>query len=166
MSTLKWSQALSVDCLEMDTTHREFVDLLAVVEAAADAQLLQAWSTLLSHTEQHFAQEDAWMRSAGFAAKNCHSGQHEVVLQVMREVQRQAQSGQIEPIRQLSYELAHWFPQHAQHMDGALASHLQDIGFDTVRGSLPDSKRLPEQEIRGCGGASCTPQHEAHSTSA
>src|SRR5450631_633677 len=160
MSTLEWSQALSVDCEELDATHREFVARLANVEAAADDELQATWAALLSHTTQHFAQEDAWMRSAGFAAKNCHTGQHEVVLHVMREVQREADPGQLVLIRQLTHELVHWFPQHAQHMDAALAEHLRSIGFDMARGTLPEPDRLPAQEIQGCGRASCSPRSD------
>jgi hypothetical protein len=51
MSTLQWSGALSLDLPVMDDTHREFVDLLAAVEAVPDDQLAAAWRTLIDHPD-------------------------------------------------------------------------------------------------------------------
>ena len=51
----EWSDALNLDLPLMDDTHREFVDLLAAVDQASDAELLPRWRTLVEHTEQHFA---------------------------------------------------------------------------------------------------------------
>ena len=80
MPVLEWSEALALDLPQMDDTHREFVDLLAAVDAADDATLLPAWRLLIEHTEVHFGQEDRWMRETRFASGNCHSVQHQVVL--------------------------------------------------------------------------------------
>lgn len=85
MATLEWSEALVLNVPIMDETHREFVDLLTEVENAADEALLPLWQALISHTEAHFGQEDRWMQATGFAADNCHSTQHKVVLDIMRE---------------------------------------------------------------------------------
>ena len=54
MAHLEWSDALNLDLPLMDDTHREFVDLLAGVDQASDAELLPRWRTLVEHTEQHF----------------------------------------------------------------------------------------------------------------
>src|SRR5512147_1062087 len=70
MSVLEWSDALALDLPQMDDTHREFVDLLAAVDAAGDDRLLPAWQVLLDHTEVHFGQEDRWMRETRFASGN------------------------------------------------------------------------------------------------
>src|SRR5690606_19822124 len=93
MAQLEWSDALALDLPLMDDTHREFVDLLAAVERADDAHLLSAWYALVEHTDNHFSLEDAWMASTRFASGNCHSMQHKVVLQVMREGAMRAQQG-------------------------------------------------------------------------
>ena len=85
MAHLEWSDALSLDLPLMDDTHREFVDLLASVQRSPDDQLPHAWQKLIDHTDEHFGQEDRWMLATRFAAANCHSMQHKVVLQVMRE---------------------------------------------------------------------------------
>jgi len=156
VAQLEWSDALALDLDLMDDTHREFVDLLAVVDGADDTQLLTAWQALVEHTEQHFGQEDAWMASTRFASGNCHSTQHRVVLQVMREGTALAQQGDLQVLRVMASELALWFPQHAQSMDAALALHLRRVGFDPLTGVVHAPQALPGDLIHGCGGSTCS----------
>ena len=164
MAQLEWSDALNLDLPLMDDTHREFVDLLAAVEQADDTQLLANWRVLVDHTDQHFGQEDAWMLSTRFASGNCHSMQHKVVLQVMREGIALAENGDLKAIRVMASELALWFPQHAQSMDAALALHLRRVGFDPATGVVNAPQALPSDLIQGCGGSTCSdPSEDLHS---
>lgn len=130
MSALVWSEDLMLSMPELDTIHQEFVALLAQAQTASDADLVPIWQTLVAHTEAHFALEDRWMVASGFPADNCHSRQHAVVLQVLREGAQQGSQGHVAPIRQMAHELSIWFPHHAQTMDAALTQHLQARGFD------------------------------------
>lgn len=161
MPALEWSEALSLDLPLMDDTHREFVDLLGAVERAADDAVIPAWRTLVEHTQVHFDQEDRWMRETRFAAGNCHTVQHKVVLDVMREGLTRAEGGDIELLRLMAGELAQWFPQHAQSMDAGLALHLRRCGHDPATGAVLHPDALPSAEISGCGSASCTPHEPA-----
>ncbi|MDD2175812.1 hemerythrin [Acidovorax sp. D2M1] len=156
MAHLEWSDALNLDLPLMDDTHREFVDLLAAVDQAGDADLLSRWRTLVEHTEQHFGQEDDWMSSTRFASGNCHSMQHKVVLQVMREGTARAEQGDLQVLRVMASELALWFPQHAQSMDASLALHLRRVGFDPATGVVHAPGALPGALIHGCGGTTCS----------
>lgn len=156
MPNLQWSDALALNLPVMDDTHREFVELLAWVETAGDETLLAHWRTLVEHTDDHFGREDQWMQATRFSSTNCHSVQHKVVLQVMREGIALAESGDLSAIRQMARELAIWFPQHAQSMDAALALHLRGIGFDPLTGTVATPEALPAGIIHGCGGASCS----------
>jgi hemerythrin-like metal-binding protein len=157
MSTLEWSEALALELPAMDDTHREFVELLAAVEGADDARLRATWDALTTHTEAHFGQEDRWMHDTGFSSSNCHTTQHLVVLQVMREGVRRGATGQLDVIRQMAHELAGWFPQHAQSMDAALALHLRSVGFDFAAGGATLPQALPTDAIQGCGSGACSP---------
>ena len=156
MAFLEWSDALSLDLPLMDDTHREFVDLLALAQQADDSDLPGAWRALIEHTDAHFAQEDRWMLSTRFAASNCHTMQHKVVLQVMREGAAQAAAGEFDALRVMTSELAAWFPKHAQSMDAALALHLRRAGFDPVSGIVNRPEALPLALIQGCASASCS----------
>ena len=96
------------------------------------------------------------MQATRFAASNCHSMQHQMVLQVMREGHKRGQAGDLPLVRQMAAELAIWFPQHAQSMDAALALHLRGIGFDPVTGVVHMPQAMPSEAIHGCGGATCS----------
>jgi hemerythrin-like metal-binding protein len=99
MSTLQWSDSLVLGLPFMDDTHHEFVDLLATVVQAPDDDLLAAWQTLIDHTDEHFGREDQWMRDTRFSSSNCHSTQHNVILQVMREGEKRGQAGEFGVVR-------------------------------------------------------------------
>jgi hemerythrin-like metal-binding protein len=155
MPALPWSEGLALGLSFMDDTHKEFVDLLARAEEADDAALPAAWQELVDHTADHFGREDEWMVSTGFSSTNCHSTQHLVVLQVLREGLAQANAGNVAPARQMIRELAVWFPQHAQTMDAALALHLRGVGYDPESGEVLEPGALPAEQIHGCGGSTC-----------
>ena len=155
MPNLNWSADLALDLPAMDDTHREFVDLLAVTEAAGDDTLLDRWAELIDHTDAHFGREDAWMQATRFAASNCHSMQHQMVLQVMREGLKHGRDGHLPLVRQMVRELGTWFPQHALSMDAALAAHLHNVGFDPATHTMARPDALPEELIHGCGGTTC-----------
>lgn len=157
MHTMEWSAALALELPEMDRTHQEFAELLAVVQRAPDAAITAAWTDLIAHTAQHFAQEDRWMRDTRFASSNCHSTQHEVVLRVMHEGELAGQAGAHSVVRRMAGELATWFLQHTQTMDAALALHLRRVGYDLSTGDVMTPSALPAKEIRGCGSAECSP---------
>jgi hemerythrin-like metal-binding protein len=152
---LEWSDALALNLPEMDDTHHEFVTLLAMVVQSADASLLAAWDALITHTEDHFGREDAWMQDTGFSSSNCHATQHKVILQVMHEGAHHGKTGDLAVIRQMAYELGVWFPQHAQSMDAALALHLRNVGYDANTGLVTMPQALPRETMHGCGGATC-----------
>lgn len=163
---LVWSDTLSLSMPVMDTVHQEFVDLLAIVQAAADDALLPAWQTLIDHTDEHFAREDRWMEATGFAPGNCHSTQHAVVLKVLREGAQRGAQGDLAPIRQMAHELTLWFPHHAQNMDAGLALHLKSVGYDPETGELSSPQALPQEAITGCGTHACSDQAPVESTAA
>jgi hemerythrin-like metal-binding protein len=157
MTTLQWSDSFTLDIPFMDDTHREFIDLLATVVTAPDAELLPAWKILIDHTDAHFGREDQWMLDTRFAATNCHSTQHKIILQVLREGDVRGLAGELDVVRQMASELGIWFPQHAHSMDTALANHLRNVGYDAATGLIHSPQALPTEEIHGCAGESCSP---------
>lgn len=163
MTVLQWSEALALELPAMDQTHQEFVKLLAHTVQADDATVLNHWKTLIEHTDAHFAQEDRWMAQTRFSSSNCHTTQHHVVLQVMREGLQRGQAGDLALVRQMADELGIWFPQHAQTMDAALALHLRRVGYDPATGQVHMPEALPSDEIHGCAGA-CDATAPAHPT--
>src|SRR5574343_1779241 len=120
MTTLAWTDNLVLNQPQLDTTHQEFIELLNAFGAALDAgeDALPAYHALLAHTEAHFAMEEDWMARCGFEPQNCHSSQHAMVLNVMREALRYANELKDGlPLTIIRDELGKWFPQHAEMMD-------------------------------------------------
>ena len=157
MPALQWSEHLALGLPVMDDTHEEFVDLLAQVVNASDSDLLPLWAELVTHTDDHFAREDRWMKDTGFSSTNCHTTQHQVVLQVMREGEKRADMA---IVRQMADELGIWFPQHAQAMDAALALHLRGVGYDEKTGVVNMPQELPTEKIEGCHSEPCRSHEE------
>jgi hemerythrin-like metal-binding protein len=154
IATVKWSDELRLDLDFMDDTHREFVDLLAAIEVASDDHVADCFAAMIEHTDDHFGAEDRWMKETHFSSSNCHTMQHSVILQVLREgLRRGREDGDLVLLRDLAKELGIWFTQHAQSMDAALALHLRGVGYDAATGQVTHPEALPQHEISGCGGS-------------
>jgi hemerythrin-like metal-binding protein len=125
MNTVEWSDQWLLNFEPMDALHHAFVDLLARAQKAPDTQLPQAWEAVVSHTQQHFGREDAWMRKTRFSSADSHRLQHRVVLNLLREGLAMARAGQMGPVRAMACELARWFAKHAQTQDAALVLHMR-----------------------------------------
>ena len=153
---LPWSEDLHTGDARMDETHEEFVTMLATLRALPCEQHLEPFRDLVRHTVAHFEQEDRWMVATGFAADNCHSGQHRSILDTMRAVETHYLQGDQEIIGRMADALAEWFPVHAKTMDAGLALHLQSLQFDTRTESMPDPDRVRPATMSGCGSMSCS----------
>ena len=160
MTALSWSEALALKQPRMDQTHREFVDLLQELATAFEAgatDVMARLDELHEHTVAHFAQEERWMADIGFALENCHAGQHQQVLHVLREVKRVVSDG-TDPtvVGVLVEELGKWFVGHAQMMDGALADTMLARGYDPETGRQVNPLPADTPPMTGCGGNSCS----------
>ena len=130
---LQWSPQHELGVLRMDTTHREFVDLLNTLHDAPDEEMLAALDALLEHTVEHFAQENRWMELLAFGPAHCHLPEHDGILQVGREVRGMVLDKKYELGRVLARELAPWFVNHAATMDNMLATFIRARGYDPDR---------------------------------
>ncbi len=131
MSALTWTDALRLQHDALDDTHEEFVALLNGLELAlAGGDAAASLAALVAHTEAHFAMEEGWMAELGFEPDNCHSRQHRMVLELMREVARR-QGAEPELLPRLVPALAEWFPQHAAMMDAALVDVMRQAAAGT-----------------------------------
>ena len=159
--TLTWKPEFVLNQPQVDATHREFVDLVACLDESQGelppAALVDRFKRLVEHTIEHFGQEDRWMAATGFTPDNCHARQHKMVLDVMHEVLKLAETeGHLEPLRRIVQELEQWFPQHADMMDAALVFHMSEVGFDPAH---PEAFQPKVAEgvtsISSCGSSSC-----------
>ena len=120
-STMQWHDGLLLGYQPMDQVHEEFVQCVAALLQAPDAQLPEHMASLLKHARHHFGEEDRWMEETQFPARECHIDEHAQVMHSIVQVQQLLAQGQVEVCRRLARELASWFPGHADYLDSALA---------------------------------------------
>ena len=158
MAPLTWSNDLHTGDSRMDETHEEFVTMLNQLLSTPQDQQLPLYKAFLSHTVEHFAQEDRWMLATGFSADNCHAGQHATILETMRAVEVHYEGGDNEIITRLAEALTEWFPGHANSMDAGLAQHLKSVNFDSVTETLADPSVIQNVTLSGCGSVNFSGQ--------
>ena len=151
----QWSDALLTGDARMDDTHHEFAQQLDALLATPQADQLPLYQAFVAHTVAHFAQEDRWMLATGFTASNCHTDQHNMILETMQAVVQHYQKGETDIINRMGEALAEWFGQHAQSMDAGLAQHLKSVGFDSATETLADPATIRNVTVSGCGSVSC-----------
>ena len=120
-----WTDQFLLGYGPMDTTHREFVDLVGALLAAPDAELARHLDLFADHAERHFGEEREWMLATAFPAAQCHIDEHDAVLKSVAEVRGLLAGGDhAATCRALARELARWFPGHADYMDAALSQWM------------------------------------------
>ncbi len=111
---------------EMDAVHREFVELVNRLECADRTEFAALFGQLVDHTQTHFDNENALMRSSGFPAIREHMDEHQRVLGELRRINERVQRGSTLMAKAYVREqLPAWFDLHAVTMDSALAAHLK-----------------------------------------
>lgn len=108
----------------MDRVHEEFHELLTALRAAPKERGVDALLALITHTQDHFAQEDAWMLEHDYPIRDCHIQEHADVLASLVEVYERLCRSDDRALTRLVDALEVWFPGHVQHLDSALAQWM------------------------------------------
>jgi hemerythrin len=123
-----WSPRLSLQHPEIDATHQEFVTLCAALSDKESSILyLERLDALIEHSIAHFEQENTWMRDLSFPPAGCHQREHDTVLELMQEVRRLIENGEIDLEERLATELPLWFEHHVETMDNMLAQFMRSL---------------------------------------
>jgi hemerythrin len=121
---MTWLDSYTLGNTQIDTTHREFVEIVNAL-LAADASSFDAHlDTFAVHATRHFAEEDRLMAESGYTNAKCHVDEHRAVLTSVREVQALPDERRFEAGHRLAIELARWFPGHLDAMDRGVADWL------------------------------------------
>ncbi|HUN92427.1 MAG TPA: hemerythrin domain-containing protein [Burkholderiaceae bacterium] len=120
----------------MDDLHEEFRDLLVALASPDASDYGLALVAMHEHLLRHCAAEEAWMRENEFPAYDCHKREHDMLLEVVSEVRRRYDAGDNEIVTRLATELPHWFEEHANTMDAALAFFLKERAGPPVAGEV------------------------------
>jgi len=124
-NAMAWNDSFLVGLPAMDATHREFVECVAALQGASEAELANRLENFARHAVAHFGQEQQWMDSTAFPAAQCHADEHAAVLASVRQVQALlAQGADPQVARDLTQALVEWFPGHADYMDASLSQWM------------------------------------------
>lgn len=116
----------SLGLASMDATHQEFLERLAVLARAGDADFPRLFQELVDHTRMHFAEEGRLMRLDAFPALGEHEGEHQRLLGDLLQFNRGVKRGRLTLARAyVRSGLPEWFELHLATMDSALAAHLK-----------------------------------------
>ncbi|MEN8171010.1 MAG: bacteriohemerythrin [Pseudomonadota bacterium] len=128
VSSIKWTDALSVGLDEMDNDHRELLDLLHRSQQAVANSDESECSTILEQvqkfTQIHFRREEVVMAACGYPGLDNHRQVHELLLSQVEKMQSQLELGELN-IDELAGFLARWWVEHIQGMDRAFAQQCQ-----------------------------------------
>lgn len=127
----RFEQRYRLGVMEMDSTHREFVDLVNHMSDATKEAFIPLFAELLAHTQSHFETENAMMRASGFPAMREHLDEHQRVLGDLRRFSQRVATGNTRLGRAyVTQQLPGWFDLHAKTMDSALAAHINHLQPD------------------------------------
>jgi hemerythrin-like metal-binding protein len=124
-----WDDARhTIGMAEFDDTHREFIALVAALNAASSAEFPALFQALVAHTREHFIAEGKLMRESKYRGLPEHEGEHHRVLGEMQQLNRSLKRGHLPLVRAYVKEgLMDWFDTHVAMMDAALAMHLKRL---------------------------------------
>lgn len=131
---MEWKSNYELGHAPMDDTHRDFVSLVARLASVDGSAALPVLDELIEHTIEHFEQENRWMKECGFPPIHCHTGEHDRVLQSLKDMRPTIEA---DPgvAKILAKELEPWFAQHASTMDDALAFFMRQVNYVPTAGS-------------------------------
>lgn len=129
MKKLVWSPQMALGIPAMDDSHQEFVEQLAHLMNASDAEFSAGLATLIARIERDFREEEELMEEIDFPGLHSHREQHARVLSALHHVIPDVMQGNCAPARKAIELLPQWFQFHLSTMDTALAVALDMIGL-------------------------------------
>ena len=126
MPLLEWKDRYALGIADVDHEHRQLIALLNAlyerIEAGdADTSVSGFFGDLYAEIAAHFALEERIMRERGYAAYEPHKADHERLLDQIRDIMDDYESGHDRGYRQrLGPQLDLWFTRHFQTMDAPL----------------------------------------------
>ena len=125
MGLLHWEKRYSVGIEAVDHEHRELVELINRLHEQAKAQgskmaVLGFFGDLYKAISAHFALEERFMREKGYDQLRVHKGDHERLLDEIRDIMEDYEVNDLFEERLLAQRLDAWFSRHFETHDARL----------------------------------------------
>lgn len=125
MGLLHWEKRYSVGIEAVDHEHRELVELINRLHEQAKAQgskvaVLGFFGDLYKAISAHFALEERFMREKSYDQLRQHKGDHERLLDEIRDIMEDYEVNDLFEERLLAQRLDAWFSRHFESHDARL----------------------------------------------
>jgi len=114
--------------VQMDTLHKEFLDIYNSVDTNSGESILAKSKELLEHSRKHFFEEETLMEKYNYPTIREHKDEHYKVLAEMEYFIKNAHSLFGKKMLKAYYveKLPEWFDLHLTSMDSDLVYHLNN----------------------------------------
>ncbi len=117
---------LRLNIPSMDTTHKEFLEILERVKAADTRDFLSLFNTLIEHTQEHFAFEEDMMQRYNFYGRQEHMDEHANLLGEMHYFYKKAKRIPVLGRSYINDYALEKFTRHIINIDSQLAMFLKE----------------------------------------
>lgn len=129
MAPIEWKPEYSVGDSAIDHEHRELVDLVntaaaTLLDGRSDLDTDRAFGDLFRAISAHFALEEQQMRQAGYDQIAPHKGDHERLLDALRDIMDADRGDPEATAGRLTEALEAWFTEHFRSHDARLHRRL------------------------------------------
>ena len=129
MTPIEWRDEFSVGVPSVDHEHRELIDLINSLSDRASRsrsreEVVAVLGEIYAQIAAHFALEEKIMRTAGYGGLLEHKGEHEQLLDDLRDIMdRVEDDGSYDDVR-MTGDLEAWFTVHFKTQDARLHGAL------------------------------------------
>jgi hemerythrin len=125
MSLIEWKEDFSVGVASVDLEHRQMIDLIndlhdLVDENASEEEVSTMLGEIFAQISAHFALEEKFMRESRYPHLPEHKGDHEKLLDELRDIMDRVEDDGAYDETALSAELSDWFTNHFRTHDALL----------------------------------------------
>lgn len=129
MALLQWNDKFSVGVEAVDHEHKELIDLINKLHdelSASGSRMTSSlfFGDLLRAISAHFALEERFMRDNNYDQLQQHKGDHERLLDEIRDIMDDFEDDQEIGSAELSNRLNAWFSRHFETHDARLHKAL------------------------------------------
>lgn len=125
MSLIEWKNEFSVGVASVDLEHRQMIDLIndlhgLVGDNASEEEVSTMLGEIFAQISAHFALEEKFMRETRYPHFPEHKGDHEALLDELRDIMDRVEDDGRYDETALSDELGDWFTNHFRTHDALL----------------------------------------------
>ena len=126
---IEWKKEFELGVPEIDSEHRELIELINSTYAALQAQrgssnIMAFLGEIFAKISAHFALEESIMRKYRYDGYLEHKHEHERLLDDIRDIMDDYEDGVMPSEDELSRRLTDWFSEHFRTQDARLHKRL------------------------------------------